>query len=257
MSKIYDNVIKEIQIQLEKYSEIEFSEYSEILMSTTTIGKLLYSGMRYAHQKRFESFLRGLCGNKEIKEYDINRLKVYINNEKRAEFISDQINNVLRTNSKTASLIMGLKIYNIVEENKNPSYDDLLLLNALINLYDKDLINLQFILKEVKRYSFSFKISSEIYDPDMWFTEFFKLLQKYEGPLEDYIIEKWSMKTLDGLDYTVKKAISYNLLSVEHDVEGPKSIAGFFKRDYLPEYTLLLNEPGRELLKIIEVISIK
>lgn len=257
MSKNYNRALEEIQTQLEKFSKTELYESSELVMTSTSIGKLLYSGVKYAHQKRFQAFLKGLCGNGAINESDINRLKRYINNEERAEFISDQINNVLRTHSKKATLIMGIKLYKLVEENQNPSYDDLLLLNALINLYDKDIINLQFLLTELERHSLSFKKSSEIYNPDMWFEEFQRRLQRYEGPLEEYIIDNWSMKTLDGLDYTVEKAISYNLLITDHDVEGPKTLARFYKRDYLPEYTLRLNGPGKELLEIIEDISIK
>lgn len=252
----YEKALHEVQLQLGKFNNSEFAEASEVVLSSTSLGRLIYSGTQYAQQKRFEAFLKGICNNENFDEKYIIRLKKYINNEKRAEFISDQINNILRTHSKKATLIMGLKLYNLVETNKDPSYGDLILLNALINLYDKDLVNLQFILTELEKRGNFFTVSDEIYDPAVWYGNFQQILKQYEGPLEEYIIEKWNMKFLDGLEYTIPKAISYNLLFVVHDIEGPKALAKFFRRDYLPEYTLKVNNPGKELLKIIENINL-
>ncbi|WP_166626386.1 hypothetical protein [Jeotgalicoccus sp. S0W5] len=147
MSDKLSDAMKNVADQLTQYINLDYPlvEVTEVISTTSNIGRLFITGAQFASQKRFELFLKGLNNGEEISEIQLVKLKDYVSNEKRAQFICEQFDKVIRSNSVKASMMMGVILHDTVNKNEDPSLQKLITINALSQLYDEDINNLEYI----------------------------------------------------------------------------------------------------------------
>lgn len=239
-----ENAIESVSKQLNKYMnfEIEMNDITEMVSTTTSIGKLFIAGARFSSQKRFEGFLKGLGNGERVSEKQLDKLKEYVNNEQRAQFMCEQFDKVVRANSVESSMMMGLVLHDTIQKNNNPSFQSLIIVNALSQLYDADIDNLEYILSQLcRKPGNKLNLSEENYDRQMWVKYFIR-----------------NNRDLIGLDYTFEKAMGLQLLKEEIDTHKAKMYAdidAFSSFSRKPEFTLKITPPGLEILNLIKIIK--
>lgn len=92
-------------------------------------------------QKKFMYFLQGFNPEEIPSEEKLKKLKKYVNNEEKAMFISDTLSKILLSKSTYANMLLGYLLNYIIENNEDLDMDYLIVVDALNNLYDKDIIN--------------------------------------------------------------------------------------------------------------------
>ncbi len=96
-------------------------------------------------QKKFKSFLKGFSIDEKPTEIQLRKLKEYIDNETKAEFVADTFSKILLSNSSKACLIMGTILKDIVEMRNDLKHEELIAINALKEFYDVDIVNFNII----------------------------------------------------------------------------------------------------------------
>ncbi|HDF9766821.1 TPA: hypothetical protein PE730_001988 [Staphylococcus aureus] len=86
-------------------------------------------------------FLQGFNPEEIPSEEKLKKLKKYVNNEEKAMFISDTLSKILLSKSTYANMLLGYLLNYIIENNEDLDMDYLIVVDALNNLYDKDIIN--------------------------------------------------------------------------------------------------------------------
>ncbi|GEM_PF-4040883 len=144
------DVLKEVEDKIRKYLRIKESildnDYVELAGDTVRFIGIVRKVSSFIVQKRFESFLEGF-GNDQPTEAQLKKLADYINNEKKAEYISDSISKILISKSSKACLLMGIILGSIVKEDREIRYDLMICMQALPELFDFDVDNLAFLLE--------------------------------------------------------------------------------------------------------------
>lgn len=232
--------MKNVADQLTQYINLDYPlvEVTEVISTTSNIGRLFITGAQFASQKRFELFLKGLNNGEEISEIQLVKLKDYVSNEKRAQFICEQFDKVIRSNSVKASMMMGVILHDTVNKNEDPSLQKLITINALSQLYDEDINNLEYIYERFFQ-GFRNKITlyEESYDRQMWVKYFQRNTQHSSG-----------------LEYTFEKSMSLQLFKEENDTAKARmhEAYGFFEK---PEFALEITSPGKEILRLVKIIN--
>ncbi|MEF2293127.1 hypothetical protein [Virgibacillus dokdonensis] len=142
---------KETEYFLEKISELlnagkEFldNEYVKQFGQLSKMFNIIRGSAQIIANKKFERFLKGFNNGKPT-DVQIKKLANYIDDEKKAEYISDTFSKVLLSNSSKACLLMGSLLHDIVENKTNLSYQDLNCLSALVSFFDYDIDNYKWI----------------------------------------------------------------------------------------------------------------
>lgn len=89
---------------------------------------------------KFKHFLKGLKGS-QTDEKEIERLILYIDDTKKAEYVLDMINKVLNANSKLACVVLGTMMGELVNRKGNVQQEHLQLMCCISVLTDYDIIN--------------------------------------------------------------------------------------------------------------------
>lgn len=130
----------DIKDTLLKDSAIEIlGDYSKVVKSLVKLNKL-------KNEAGFKSFLKGFNIGDEIEEEKIKKLQEYIeNDEDKAFFISNTLQNILNSKSRYSCFILGYMINTLISENRklNPKY--IILADALTHMFDHDIKNVKLI----------------------------------------------------------------------------------------------------------------
>ena len=232
--------LNDVTEQLNKYITLDYnmSEVSDLIIKSSKLGRLFITGAQFASQKRFEFFMKGLGNGEDVSEEQLNKLKEYVKNEKRAQFICDYLDKVIRSNSIQSSMMMGIFLYETIDKDKDPSIQKLMVINALSQLYDADIDNLDYIFKELfSNFGNKISIKEEDYSQQMWVKYF-----------------KKTNSRLSGIEYTIEKAMNLQLLKEDTDTFNAKMYK-IFNTSLTPEYILKMTSPGNQVRKLIENIK--
>ncbi|WP_270940590.1 hypothetical protein [Romboutsia lituseburensis] len=93
----------------------------------------------------FKKFLKGFNIGEEPDVELIEKLKKYINDEKKFDFISQTLEKILNSKSRYSAYIMGYMVNTLIngKEDLHPKY--IILADALSHMFDHDIENMKFI----------------------------------------------------------------------------------------------------------------
>ncbi|UJB22702.1 hypothetical protein FGY92_03395 [Staphylococcus hominis] len=132
-------------------------------------------------------------------EEKLKKLKEYVNNEEKAMFISDTLSKILLSKSTYANMLLGYLLNYIIENNEDLDMDYLIIVDALHNFYDKDIINFK------KIYS----INSRIFTTTR--------LRKEIGNNNDYFSAIQTIEKLNFLRLIIKEVEIETSLNYDND----------------------------------------
>ncbi|WP_426552196.1 hypothetical protein [Bacillus pumilus] len=144
-SNALEKTLEKISNLLEVKNSILDNDYVQLLGDTSKIIGLFRSASELILKKKFESFLKGFSINEKPIEIQLEKLKEYIDDETKAEFVADTFSEILLSNSSKACLIMGTILKDIVEMRNDLKHEELIAINALKDFYDVDISNFNII----------------------------------------------------------------------------------------------------------------
>lgn len=213
------------------------NEYIHVLGDVSKVVGLLRNASTLIAQKRFEAFLKGFKPDEVPTEEQLAKLRDYIDNGEKAQFISDTLSKILLSKSTKSCTILGMIMYEVIEKKQDISHDYLVCIDALMNLFDKDIENIKFIYEhlDTTKHDRLYRLGNP-----------FKEACNYAG------IDKSSM------DLTIDKAINYQVitrtyeidLNLDIDDDTPSLSDGSAEND---EYIHKSN-PGKLLYRFIKSI---
>ncbi|MCA1200853.1 hypothetical protein [Priestia flexa] len=233
-----DTISEKLKGYLDVRDNILDSEYVQVLGDVSKVVGLLRNASSLIAQKRFEAFLKGFKPDGIPTEEQLARLRDYINNEEKAQFISDTLSKILLSKSTKSCTILGIIMYEVIENKQNISHDYLVCIDALMNLFDKDIENIKFI--------YEFLDTTE-------FGRFYSLGRQFRNAYKSVNIDKSSM------ELTLEKAVNYQLLKRTYEIEvdldidddSPSSSSGRAENEELYHKS----NPGKLLFDFIKVVS--
>lgn len=235
------NSLTGVANRIKEHMQFDYSmaEVSELISTSSSIGRLFVTGAQFASQKRFEYFLKGLSNGHKVSSDQLEKLEKYVSNEKRAQFLCEQLDKVVRSNSVRAAMMMGVILNETMKKDLEPSLQQLITINALSHLYDEDIKNLEDIYYHFfHEHNDEITLRQENYDRQMWM----KFFQRND-------------RKINGLEYTFEKLMGLQLFKEEIDSRKAKMLEsyGFFEK---PEFVLKITPPGKEIIRLIKVTNI-
>lgn len=113
--------------------------FGEFVQAANVLNKTINNKKLYAAWRCF--------AEDENIEKSVNELYNYVNNEERAFYVADCFRKIAWSNSKIAASIIGLMLGEIKSANREFSYDDVVLFNALEYMTDFDIRNFKSIME--------------------------------------------------------------------------------------------------------------
>ena len=148
------DLFKKVQEVSNDYADIKDilvdDSSAELLEDSVSVLKLLNCSRKAFLHIKFKAFLRGLNRDNANKE-SIERLVQYVENQDRAEFITNSFDKVLFANSKLVCCLIGIMINELVVNKRDVSQEELMLLQALSVLNDFDVTHFYYLHKQCCR----------------------------------------------------------------------------------------------------------
>ncbi|WP_169056822.1 hypothetical protein [Bacillus pumilus] len=138
---ILDRAIKHMEGYLQVKNNILDNDYVQLIGDSSRVVRFLHNSSKLIHKKKFQSFLKGFSMDEDPTQAQLENLIEYVDDESKAEFISDTLSKVLFSNSSKACVIMGTILKDIVEKRNDLKHEELVAINALIEFYDVDIVN--------------------------------------------------------------------------------------------------------------------
>ncbi|MGE6625819.1 hypothetical protein [Bacillus pumilus] len=138
---ILDRAIKHMESYLQVKNNILDNDYVQLIGDSSRVVRFLHNSSKLIHKKKFQSFLKGFSMDEDPTQAQLEKLIEYVDDESKAEFISDTLSKVLFSNSSKACVIMGTILKDIVEKQNDLKHEELVAINALIEFYDVDIVN--------------------------------------------------------------------------------------------------------------------
>lgn len=147
MNELTDYNLLSLDSILEEYikSKDEMDRIKEFITEVTPYMKPIKLIWDYSQKIRYESFIRGY-ENKKNSERMLNkfqkRMDKLTKNEMFMEFLVQTVSDAINARSSKAAFILGMYVAEIVKGEKEiqePSYENLLMINALKSLNDWDI----------------------------------------------------------------------------------------------------------------------
>ena len=120
----------------------------ELLEDSIGVLKILNNSRKALAIIKFKYFLKGL-NHESVSKESVERLMNYVDNQAKAEFVTNSLDKIILSNSKLACCIMGLMLNEMVEKEKSISQEYLIMLNGLNALNDFDVKNFNYLYKIV------------------------------------------------------------------------------------------------------------
>ncbi|WP_163539010.1 hypothetical protein [Gracilibacillus sp. YIM 98692] len=196
--EMLDKVSEKLEGYLEIKKEILDNEYMQLLGDTSKVVGFLRNANTLITQKRFEAFLKGFNKDEIPTEKQLAKLLDYIDDEEKAQFISDTFSKILLSKSTKSCMILGLIMYKVIEEKEEISHNYLVCVDGLMNLFDNDIDNIKF-----------------VYD---YFNESEKTMFRLESR---EFIDLCQSQNVDrnSLELSVEKALNYQLLRKTYEID--------------------------------------
>jgi hypothetical protein len=140
-----DTISDKLKGYLDVRDKVLENEYVQVLGDVSKVVGLLRTASSFIAQKRFEAFLKGFKPYEVPTDEQLAKLRDYIDNEEKAQFISDTLSKILLSKSTTSCTILGMIMYEVIENKQDISHDYLVCIDALMNLFDKDIDNIKFV----------------------------------------------------------------------------------------------------------------
>ncbi|MGX4177389.1 DNA-directed RNA polymerase [Bacillus velezensis] len=190
------------------------NDYVEMFSEISPMLKFAKNIFDFAQEIKFNMFLKGFNENDIPLDQQIQKLRKYIDNPIRAEFIANTINKILAANSSEACLIIGTILNSVVNENKDIEHEKLVVINALASFFNHDIQNYRKILgyinlkaeKTNKNRNIIMKEPKVIYHSDVW------------GQGNKQKIQAESMYL------TLDKCVSFQIVNREYETRTDSSI---------------------------------
>ncbi|MFA1778831.1 DNA-directed RNA polymerase [Bacillus amyloliquefaciens] len=190
------------------------NDYVEMFSEISPMLKFAKNIFDFAQEIKFNMFLKGFNENDIPLDQQIQKLRKYIDNPIRAEFIANTINKILAANSSEACLIIGTILNSVVNENKDIEHEKLVVINALASFFNHDIQNFRKILdyinlkaeKTNKNRNIIIKEPKVIYHSDVW------------GQGNKQKIQAESMYL------TLDKCVSFQIVNREYETRTDSSI---------------------------------
>ncbi|MEY9867828.1 hypothetical protein ABIE66_003207 [Peribacillus sp. B2I2] len=233
-----DTISGKLKGYLDARDNILDNEYVQVLGDVSKVVGLLRNASTLIAQKRFEAFLKGFKPNDIPTETQLAKLRDYIDNEEKAQFISDTLSKILLSKSTKSCTILGMIMYEVIENKQNISLDYLVCIDALMNLFDKDIDNIKFLY--------------EFFDTTKT-GKFFASSKAYKEACKNRDIDTNSMElTLEKAVYHQVVRRTYEIdLDLDIDVENPSFSDGQAEND---EY-YSKSSPGKLLYSFIKKVT--
>lgn len=237
-NEMLDSISEKLKDYLDIRDRILDNEYMQVFGDSSKIVGLLRNASSLISQKRFEAFLRGFKPDEIPTDYQLSKLRDYIDNEEKAQFISDTLSKILLSKSTKSCTILGIIMYDVIENQKNISYDYLVCIDALMNLFDKDIENVEFVYDYIATTK-----TGRFYRED----------KKFIDARKDRGVDK------NSLELTLDKAVHHQVLrrfyeidlDLDIDVETPSFSDGNVENDEYYSKT----SPGNLLYNFIKMLS--
>jgi hypothetical protein len=142
-SDIARKALEHFNKYLEIKDKILDNEYVQLFGEVSKVVSFVRGTNQLIINKKFQRFLEGFNEDEKPIDEQIEKLMKYVDDETKAEFISDTFTKVMLANSSKACLIMGSILHSIVSTEGPLEHEKLICINALTNLFDMDLENLK------------------------------------------------------------------------------------------------------------------
>jgi len=233
-----DTISEKLKGYLDVRDNILDNEYVQVLGDASKVVGLLRNASALISQKRFEAFLKGFKPDGVPTEEQLAKLRDYIDNEEKAQFISDTLSKILLSKSTKSCTILGMIMYEVIENKQDISHDYLVCIDALMSLFDHDIVNIKFVY--------------EYFDTTQY-GRFYPLDRKFREACQLANMDK------NSLELTFEKAINYQLLkrtyeidvNLDIDDDSPSSSSGSAENEELYHRS----SPGKLLFNFIKLAS--
>ncbi|MCY8946248.1 DNA-directed RNA polymerase [Bacillus atrophaeus] len=222
------------------------NDYVEMFSEISPMLKFAKNIFDFAQEIKFNMFLKGFNEEDMPLDQQIQKLRKYIDNPTRAEFIANTINKILAANSSEACLIIGTILNSVVIENKDIEHEKLVVINALASFFNHDIQNYRKILDYINLKSEKMgrniikKDPKVIYHSDVW------------GQCNKQKIQAESMYL------TLDKCVSFQIVNREYETRTDSSIDIDFEsvdvETELDEF-YVISSAGFTLYKFIKRLS--
>ncbi|WP_142289831.1 hypothetical protein [Staphylococcus argenteus] len=166
--------LNEVQFHIENMLDVKKgiveNPFFELAQDGSNVLRVLNNMSKIAAQKKFMYFLQGFNPEEIPSEEKLKKLKKYVNNEEKAMFISDTLSKIILSKSTYANMLLGYLLNYIIENNEDLDMDYLIVVDALNNLYDKDIINFKKIYSINSRIVTTTRLRKEIGNNNDYFS---------------------------------------------------------------------------------------
>lgn len=207
-----------IEEYLEIKDEILDNDYLEVIGDISKTVKFLKSVNEMKIKRQLLSFIKGFNPSNNPTEEEINKLIKYVNNESKAQFISDILSNILFAKSRKSCMIIGSMIGYLKDNLNELPVEYIICVSGLTDLFDHDIENIKYIYKWVNNEIEGQKKRNKK-------TGWFYITKKFKELAKANDVE------INSLLMTVEKFVSLQYLQkvyeidfgVELDVESPNA----------------------------------
>lgn len=231
LKEIKNKIAANLSTYSEMKKEILEDEYLALIGDASKVVTFLRGVSKIIVNKKFQKFLEGFSEGEQPLEEQMDKLLNYIDDEEKAEFISDIFTKVMLANSSKATLVMGTILKDIEKAGSQIEHNKIIAINALTTMYDIDLKNIMII------------------------NEFFELESDriYPPRLAKYCSEK--CYDYNSVNLTIEKCVSYQILNVDYLADVRRSIGrtGASNSPIHPHF--FISEPGKQLVGYIKRIA--
>ncbi|MDK0795934.1 hypothetical protein [Clostridium perfringens] len=98
-------------------------------------------------KRQLLSFIKGFNPNNNPTEEEINKLIKYVNSEKKAQFISDTLSNILFAKSRKGCMIIGSMLGYLKDNLNELPVEYIICVSGLTDLFDHDIENIKYIYR--------------------------------------------------------------------------------------------------------------
>ncbi|WP_342467292.1 hypothetical protein NSS65_13345 [Bacillus sp. FSL K6-1006] len=229
---ILDRAIKHMESYLQVKNHILDNDYVQLIGDSSRVVGFLNNSAKLFNRKKLQSFLKGFSMNEDPSQAQLEKLIKYVDDEDKAEFISDTLSKILFSNSSKACVIMGTILKDIVEKRDVIKHEDLIAIKALTEFYDVDIVN--------------FNIIQSV---------FVEKSEEKIGLID--ILRKIKHSNLDEISMlmTLDKAAATQLLFVSTSVDMSTEINDFENKRKEADNFYVMTSGGKLLTKYISRIS--
>jgi hypothetical protein len=143
------DISKELLLNIEKIDDIVDEYFAPIKDYTDTINdiftpiKAIHSLYTINKKRRFKNFLKAYAHGLHSEDFNnimsVERLKTYLKDEKNFNFLTEVIENAINAKSIYGSIILGYYAGQILSNEQNITFKDIIIIEALKSLNDFEL----------------------------------------------------------------------------------------------------------------------